>query len=77
MVLAIGSRFCRATPQDAQGDADENVFLARAKSLGVSENVLYDHEDLQQVQAEALMAFYFLAVSQVNRYDSQICVEGR
>lgn len=76
MVLAIGSRFCRVSKQDVPGDADENVFFARAKSLSVPENVLYGHEDLQQVQAEALMAFYFLTVSQVNRYDSQKWVEN-
>lgn len=71
MVLAISSRFCRYSKQGAQGDADENMFFARAKCLSISENVLYDHEDLQQVQAEALMGFYFLAVSQINRYGFQ------
>ena len=68
MVLAIGSRFRRISQSDAQEDSDEHVFFARAKSLNVSENALYDHDDLQLVQAVTLMAFYFLASSQINRY---------
>ena len=70
MILAIGSRFCRISQSDAQEDSDEHVFFARAKSLNISENALYDHDDLQLVQAETLMAFYFLASSQINRYVS-------
>jgi hypothetical protein len=29
--------------------------------------MLYQHDDLQQVQFESLMAFYFLTISQINR----------
>jgi len=68
MIFAISCAICRLAEQNIGYETDENVFLARAKSLSLSENVLYDHDDLQQVQAEALMAFYFLIVSQVNRY---------
>lgn len=67
MVLAIGCAFYRLSGQDIPHEADENVFSTRAQSLSLSENVLYDHDDLQQVQAEALMAFLSLIQSQVNR----------
>lgn len=67
MIFAIGCATCRLSGQSLPDEADENVFLARARSLGLSESVLYDHDDLQRVQAEALMAFYFLVVSQINR----------
>jgi hypothetical protein len=69
MIFAIGCAIGRLSEQNLQQEADENLFLARAKSLSLSESVLYDHDDLQQVQAEALLAFYFLVVSQINRYD--------
>lgn len=64
MVLAIGSRFCRASRHDGQDIGEEQMFLSRAKILNYSE--IYG--DLQQVQAETLMAFYFLSSSQINRY---------
>lgn len=68
MVLAIGSRFCRASPQDGQDVGDEQIFLSRAKILNYSEV----YGDLQQVQAETLTAFYLLSSSQINRYDYAI-----
>lgn len=74
MVLAIGRTFCQVSKQDLQGYADEDAFFARARSLNISDTVLYDYEDLQQVQVETLMAFYFLIVSRVNRYDPENCV---
>ncbi|KAL4783271.1 hypothetical protein BJX76DRAFT_330176 [Aspergillus varians] len=77
LVLAISSRFCRYSQQDAIGAVDEDVLFARAKSLSISENVLYDHENLQQVQAEVLMGFYLLVISQVNRYGLQAFVDGK
>lgn len=64
LVLAIGSRFSRASRQYEQDIGDEQMFLSRAKILNYSE--IYG--DLQQVQAETLMAFYFLSSSQINRY---------
>ena len=70
MILAIGSRFRQVSQPDVQEDSDEHMFFAQVKSLNISEDVLYDHDDLQLVQAEALMAFYFLALSQINRYVS-------
>jgi hypothetical protein len=73
LVLAISSRFCRYSQQEALGPVDENLFFARAKSLSISENVLYVNEDLQQVQAEVIIGFYFLIDSQINRYDSHVC----
>ncbi|KAJ5230962.1 hypothetical protein N7489_011670 [Penicillium chrysogenum] len=67
MIFAIGSQLHRLSQRVATNDDDEKMFFARAKSLNISENVLYDHADLQQIQAEALMAFYLLNLSQINR----------
>ena len=68
MVLAIGSRLHQLDGYQGQGQPHENTFFNRAISLNVSGSVIYDHDDLQQMQAQTLMAFYFLTVSQVNRY---------
>jgi len=57
--------------------ADENVLSARARALSISENVLYDHGDLQQVQAEALMALFFFIQSQINRSWKMIGIAAR
>ncbi|KAJ5455002.1 transcriptional regulator family: Fungal Specific TF [Penicillium desertorum] len=65
MVLAISKKFCRVSKQDLQGYSDDDVFFARAKSLNISDTVLYGYEDLQQVQVETLMALYFLTVSRM------------
>ncbi|OQD77351.1 hypothetical protein PENANT_c112G00458 [Penicillium antarcticum] len=67
MIFAIGSQISRLSERVAQNDDNEKLFFARAKALNISENVLFDHADLQQIQAEALMAFYLLNLSQINR----------
>lgn len=69
LILAIACAFSRLSQQDIQPNGDENLFFSRARWLSVSGHVLYEHADLQQVQAEALMAFFLLVVSQINRYD--------
>lgn len=47
---------------------DHLVYLARARSLSMNGEVLFSHPDLQQVQVEALIAFYLLASDQINRF---------
>lgn len=72
LIMAISCAFCRLSSQDTQQVADETIFFARAKLLNISDTILYDHDDLQQVQIEALIAFFLLIVSQVNRYDMHL-----
>lgn len=67
MIFAIGSRYCSLTGQDIPGSFDDKEFFGRATALGIGDDVLYSHADLQQVQLETLIAFYFLASSQINR----------
>lgn len=68
MVLGIGRAVCRLSEQETQPESDEHDFVARAKFLNLRETVYDGNDDLQQVQAEVLMAFYFLIASQTNRY---------
>lgn len=66
LIYAISSVFSRLSGKTASS-AEEALYFARAKSLSTSDNILYQHDDLQQVQIEAFMAFYLLTISQINR----------
>ena len=66
MVFAIGCYYCHLAGEDRGGE-DEDVFMARARKLGLNETALFEHSDLQQIQVEFLVAFYLLAQDQVNR----------
>ncbi|KAJ5982088.1 hypothetical protein N7451_012188 [Penicillium sp. IBT 35674x] len=67
LMMAISSAFCRLSLQDTHQVADETTFFTRAKLLNTPETIAFEHDDLQEVQVEALMAFFFLVISQVNR----------
>ncbi|OJJ96171.1 hypothetical protein ASPACDRAFT_125659 [Aspergillus aculeatus ATCC 16872] len=67
MIFAIGSRFCQSVYGKKGGDYDDVVYLNRARKLTLGENVIFEHANLQQIQAEFLVAFYFLSMCQVNR----------
>lgn len=67
MIFAIGCHYCRLTRDDVGDDRDSLIFLARARKLSLTEDTLFEHSDLQQVQVEFLVAFYMLARGQVNR----------
>ncbi|RAH77685.1 hypothetical protein BO86DRAFT_412874 [Aspergillus japonicus CBS 114.51] len=67
MIFAIGSRFCQSVYGKKGGDYDDVMYLNRARKLTLGENVIFEHANLQQIQAEFLVAFYFLSMCQVNR----------
>lgn len=71
MILALGCRYCRLTGKVVAGerDTDDTVFLNRARILCLSGNVLFEHDDLQQIQVMLLVAVYLVALGQVNGYD--------
>ncbi|CBF82446.1 uncharacterized protein ANIA_11185 [Aspergillus nidulans FGSC A4] len=68
MILALGCRYCRLTSKVVAGerDTDDTVFLNRARILCLSGNVLFEHDDLQQIQVMLLVAVYLVALGQVN-----------
>jgi hypothetical protein len=67
LIFAISSNYWRLTQPNLPQELHSAVFFSRAKALSIGENVIYEHADLQQVQAESLMAFYFLSSGQINR----------
>lgn len=66
-IFAIASRYCSIAGKYVQGGSGDRVFFSRAKFFSANGNIIYDNPDLQQVQIEALLSFYLLASSQVNR----------
>ncbi|GLA17943.1 hypothetical protein AnigIFM62618_005096 [Aspergillus niger] len=68
MIFAIGCRYTQATSgRPDSGDYNDLVYLNRARKLTLSENVIFEHADLQQIQVEFLVALYFVSKCQINR----------
>jgi hypothetical protein len=68
MIFAIGAKHSHLIEAPWRGDEkDHLVYLTRARILSMNGDVLFSHPDLQQVQVEALIAFYLLASDQINR----------
>ena len=69
MVFAIGCRHCRLmNPSNNDIYDNDLIFLTRARQLGLSDNILFEHTELQQIQLEFLVAVYLLCLGQPNRY---------
>lgn len=68
MVFAIGARHCELSHPNIHNDANHTTFFNRARYLMPGDAMLFENADLQEVQLELLMAFYFLATFQINRY---------
>ncbi|KAL2854372.1 fungal-specific transcription factor domain-containing protein [Aspergillus pseudoustus] len=68
LIFAIASYHAHLMQAPWRGDErDHLVYLARARALSMNSDALFTHPDLQQVQVEALMAFYLLSTDQINR----------
>ncbi|KAJ5698145.1 hypothetical protein N7462_000150 [Penicillium macrosclerotiorum] len=68
MIFALGSHYYNlANPLSSRSREDGLVFLTRARQLCLTDNVLFEHADLQQIQLEFLVALYLLCLGQVNR----------
>lgn len=70
LVLAIGARFHRIAHAEAL--VDDVALFAKAQSVDIADTILKDKDDLQQVQVQCLLAFYFLVSSQINKYAPRI-----
>ncbi|KAL2812145.1 fungal-specific transcription factor domain-containing protein [Aspergillus granulosus] len=68
MIFALGCRFCKLTREVNTGGphSDDLEFLNRTRRLCLSGDVLFDHDDLQQIQVLLLVAFYLVSLGQVN-----------
>lgn len=68
IVMTIACALRRLSSQKLPFGADEDLFSARARAPCIPEQFLNDHADLQQVQAETLIGWYFLIQSQINTF---------
>lgn len=67
-IFAIAAKHAHLTRAPWRGEENDHlVYLTRARLLSMNGEVLFSHPDLQQVQVEALIAFYLLASDQINR----------
>ena len=68
-IFAIAAKHAHLTHAPWRGDQNDHlVYLTRARLLSMNGEVLFSHPDLQQIQVEALIAFYLLASDQINRF---------
>ena len=68
-IFAIAAKHAHLTNAPWRGEENDHlVYLTRARLLSMNGEVLFSHPDLQQVQVEALIAFYLLASDQINRF---------
>lgn len=68
MVLAIAAKHTHLINSTYYGhDQDHALYLKRACTLSMNQKSLFDPPDLQQVQVEGLIAFYFLSAGHINR----------
>lgn len=69
LIFAIGAKYSHLIEADWCGDErDHLLYFTRARSLAMNSDTILSHPDLQQVQVAGLMAFYLLAINQINRY---------
>jgi hypothetical protein len=69
LIHAIATRcYQQIHLRNIDGGDNELVYFSRAWKLGMGENAILGHPDLQQIQVEGLTSFYLLTVGHVNRY---------
>jgi hypothetical protein len=68
LVFAIASKYYRLAEPVFGRDVDDHVFLSRAIALTNTRWLAIQHADLHQVQIDLLLAIYYIASGQVNRY---------
>ena len=69
MIFAIGAKHSHLVQADWRGDErDHLIYFTRARLLGMTNETVFNHPDLQQVQIEGLIAFYLLSTDQINRF---------
>jgi hypothetical protein len=69
LIMAISARHSLLVDERSLGKHDQHeVYFSRSWWLGMSGSILSDDLNLQQVQIEALTAFYLLSIGQVHRY---------
>lgn len=68
LVWAIGSKWLQMTQLDSQNSLDSHlIYYARARALGLDHRILFDHPDVERIQAIGLLSFYLLVNGSISR----------
>ena len=68
IIFAIGAKYAHLIKADWRGDErDHLVYFTRARMLGFNSESLLGHAEIQRVQISGLLAFYLMAINQINR----------
>ena len=68
MIFAIGAKHSHLVRAEwAHDHNDHLVYFNRARKLGLNFDAILGHAELQNVQITGLMAFYLMAINQINR----------
>lgn len=68
MIFAIGAKHSHLVRADTRGSPDDHlVYFTRARMLGFNAETIMGHPELQKIQITGLMAFYLMAINQINR----------
>ena len=74
LIFAIGARYSHLIQADWRADdRDHIIYFTRARMLSMNQEAIFEHPDLQAIQLAGLMSFYFLCISQINRYVAFTC----
>ncbi len=69
LIFAIAAKYSHLVQAEWRGDErDHLIYFTRARMLGFNGETILGHAELQRVQITGLMAFYLMAINQVNRY---------
>ena len=69
LIFAIAAKYSHLVQAEWRGDErDHLIYFTRARMLGFNGETILGHAELQRVQITGLMAFYLMAINQINRY---------
>ena len=69
IIFALGAKWLDDTNLDQNGITESHTtYYARARSLGLDHRILFDHPDVQMVQAIGILAFYLMTNGSIQRY---------
>ena len=67
MIFAIGAKYLHLLRTEGVDAKDHLVYFTRARMLGFNADAILGHAGLQKVQITGLIAFYLMAINQINR----------
>ncbi|RVX70003.1 hypothetical protein B0A52_06174 [Exophiala mesophila] len=68
LIFAIAAQYSHLIKAEWEADErDHLIYFTRARLLSINSETMFQHPDLQHIQILALMSFYLMCISQINR----------